>query len=468
MMMMPPTTSNSLTPILLSQSPKVLVVGQGAREHALLHALAHSPQHPQLFVAPGNVGCEALATSIPISVTDVKKLVDFAVAEGIQFVVVGPEAPLSLGLVDALTEQGIPAFGPTQACALLESSKFFAKQCMAQANVPTAQFSYCTTEAEGFAALANIPQPPYVVKEDGLAAGKGVTIATTLEEAEKAVTAAMQKAMPVVIESFLTGVELSVFAICDGVHAVPLPPAQDFKRVGEQDTGPNTGGMGAYSPVYFADTALINAVQTKVLNPMMAEMARRGTPFHGLLYAGLMVQPNQPETLAVVEFNVRFGDPETQVVLPLLTHQQVDVLALLRASAIPGALSSLFPQWIAGGFQAEQLPWFDETLPHARPTAVTVVMASNGYPETYPTGEPLTLPHPATMETGVTIYHAGTQRSADNAEQLLTAGGRVLSITGVAETLPQARRKVYHAIEQIQFPTGFYRNDIALTACLSQ
>ena len=448
-----------------SITPKILVVGQGAREHALLHALSQSPQHPQLLIAPGNAGCETLATLVPISATDMPSLVDFAVSQGVTFVVVGPEAPLSLGLVDALAEKGIPAFGPSQACATLESSKFFAKQCMAQAGVPTAHYAYCQTQAEGFTALETIGKPPYVVKEDGLAAGKGVTIASTLDEAKKAVEHAVEKAMPVVIESFLEGVELSLFAICDGLHAVPLPPAQDFKRVGDEDTGLNTGGMGAYSPVYFADEALVSAVQTKVLVPMLKTMADRGTPFHGLLYVGLMVHPHQPESLNVVEFNVRFGDPETQVVLPLLTAENVDVLALLQASATTGALANLFPQWVASGYTPSQLPWFCERSNQARPSAVTVVLASQGYPEAYPTGNPIVLPQFDTLEQGVMIYHAGTQKSADGAG-LLSAGGRVLSVTALAETLPQARRKAYQAIEAIDFPTGFNRSDIALKACL--
>jgi phosphoribosylamine---glycine ligase len=447
-------------------SPKILVVGQGAREHALLHALSQSTQQPQLLIAPGNAGCEPLATLVPIASTDVVALVAFAVSEGITFVVVGPEAPLSLGLVDALAEKGIPAFGPSQACATLESSKFFAKQCMAQAGVPTAHYAYCQTEAEGFTALETIGKPPYVVKEDGLAAGKGVTIATTLEEAKKAVQHAMEKAMPVVIESFLEGVELSLFAICDGVHAVPLPPAQDFKRVGDEDKGLNTGGMGAYSPVYFADEALITTVQTKVLNPMMKTMAERGTPFHGLLYVGLMVHPHQPETLNVVEFNVRFGDPETQVVLPLLTAENVDILALLQATASTGSLATLFPQWVTSAYHPSQLPWFSGTTNKARPSAVTVVMASQGYPEAYPTGNPIHLPDTHSLEAGVMIYYAGTQKTADGA--LLSAGGRVLSVTAIAENLAQARRKAYQAIKLIDFPTGFNRTDIALKACLSQ
>ena len=391
-------------------APKILVVGQGAREHALLHALSQSPQHPQLFIAPGNAGCETLATLVPIATTDVPAIVDFAICEGVTFVVVGPEAPLSLGLVDALAEKGIPAFGPSQACATLESSKFFAKQCMAQAAVPTAHYAYCQTQAEGFSALEAIGKPPYVVKEDGLAAGKGVTIATTLDEAKKAVAHAVEKAMPVVIESFLEGVELSLFAICDGVHAVPLPPAQDFKRVGDEDMGLNTGGMGAYSPVCFADEALVSAVQTKVLVPMLKTMAERGTPFHGLLYVGLMVHPHKPETLNVVEFNVRFGDPETQVVLPLLTAENVDVLALLQASATAGALATLFPQWVASGYCPSQLPWFCEHSNQARPSAVTVVMASQGYPEAYSMGNAISLPDFNSLEAGVIIYHAGTQK----------------------------------------------------------
>jgi phosphoribosylamine--glycine ligase len=415
---------------------KVLVLGNGGREHALLQALSKSPQKPQLFVAQGNAGCHSLATGIDLSPVDVAGVCAWVKEYAIDFVVVGPEAPLVVGMVDALNAEGILAFGPSQAAAQLEASKHYAKNIMQKAGVPTAGFAYCETLAEAQEALARF-QAPYVIKEDGLAGGKGVTVALTLEEAEEALHRADAKHSPVVIEEFLEGVELSVLAIADGRQAIPLIAAQDFKRVGEGNTGGNTGGMGAYAPVPFVTPELLAEIQSTVLAPMMRAMQVEGHPFKGILYAGLMIHPSGKPF--VVEFNVRFGDPETQVVLPLLENE-IDFLQLLMDSA-KGDLSA----WV--NVHALQNP---------QQKAVTVVVASEGYPQDYTKGQTIKLPE--ALPEGVSIYHAGTTLR-DN--QLLSVGGRVLNITAIASTLEEARLKTYQTLTSIDFPHSFYRRDIA-------
>ena len=415
---------------------KVLVLGNGGREHALLQALAKSPQRPRLFVAEGNAGCHSLAEAVKISPTDVAGICKWASANAIDFVVVGPEAPLVAGVVEALQAHGILAFGPSQAAAQLEASKHYAKTIMQKAGVPTAGFAYCETAQAAQEALARF-HAPYVIKEDGLAGGKGVTVALTLEEAQAALHRADAKQSPVVIEAFLEGVELSVLAIADGHQAIPLISAQDFKRVGDGNTGGNTGGMGAYAPVPFVTPKLLAEIQSTVLEPMMRAMQAEGHPFKGILYAGLMIHPTGKPF--VVEFNVRFGDPETQVVLPLLENE-IDVLQLLMDSA-KGDLSA----WV-------NVPALQ--TPHQK--AVTVVVASEGYPHEFVTGQAITLPEQ--VEDGVSIYHAGT---CVEEGQLLSIGGRVLNITGVASTLEEARLNAYRTLSMIQFPYSFYRRDIA-------
>jgi phosphoribosylamine--glycine ligase len=421
-------------------TPKVLVLGSGGREHALLEALSRSPQAPELFVAPGNAGCYNLATGVDIQADDVPAVLNFVQAEDIDFVVVGPEAPLVAGVVDALEEQGILVFGPSQAAAQLEASKHYAKQIMAKAGVPTAGFAYCKSRQDAETALSQF-KAPFVIKEDGLAAGKGVTVAETLAEAHEALARAEAKHSPVVIEEFLEGVELSVLAIADGKVAIPLISAQDFKRVGDHDTGENTGGMGAYAPVPFVDDALLATIQTDILDPMMKTLQAQNTPFKGILYAGLMIHPNG--TPFVVEFNVRFGDPETQVVLPLL-QDRIDVLALLMDSA-KGDLSS----W--RGVRALQEP---------TQKAVTVVMAASGYPQAYASGQVISLPD--ALPKGVNVFHAGTKRRSTG--ELISVGGRVLTVTAVADSLAEARTQAYLAIDTIDFPESFTRSDIALKA----
>jgi phosphoribosylamine--glycine ligase len=421
-------------------SPKVLVLGSGGREHALLEALSRSPQAPELFVAPGNAGCYNLATGVDIQADDVPAVLNFVQAEDIDFVVVGPEAPLVAGVVDALEAQGILVFGPSQAAAQLEASKHYAKQIMAKAGVPTAGFAYCKTRQDAETALSQF-KAPFVIKEDGLAAGKGVTVAETLAEAHEALARAEAKHSHVVIEEFLEGVELSVLAIADGKQAIPLISAQDFKRVGDHDTGENTGGMGAYAPVPFVDDTLLSTIQTTILEPMMKTLQAQNTPFKGILYAGLMIHPNG--TPFVVEFNVRFGDPETQVVLPLL-QDRIDVLALLMDSA-KGELSS----W--RGVRALQEP---------TQKAVTVVMAASGYPQAYASGQVITLPD--ALPKGVSLFQAGTKRRSTG--ELISVGGRVLTVTAVADSLAEARTQAYLAIDTIDFPESFTRSDIALKA----
>jgi phosphoribosylamine---glycine ligase len=419
-----------------SEAMHVLIIGSGGREHALAVALAASPKVSQLSVAPGNPGMEMLAQRLEIDVLDIEGLLIHAQREKIDLTIVGPEAPLAAGIVDRFTEAGLLIFGPVQAAAQLEASKLFAKQMMQQANVPTGHFVFAQTESQALEGLSQF-NPPYVIKEDGLAAGKGVTVTSSQEEAEIAIANAFAKNSPVLLEACLYGQELSVLAVCDGVRALPLVAAQDFKRVGDGNTGPNTGGMGAYAPVPFADAALMEKVQTLVLNPILNLMAKRGTPYKGILYAGLMV--NNAGDPAVIEFNCRFGDPETQVVLPLLTHSGVDLFDLLFASA-----------------QGNLAP-FEGALPEVKGAAVTVVVASGGYPAELLTNQVITLPE--ALPEGVTLYHAGTKRLPKG--DLVNSGGRVFTVTGVGATLDEARKKAYEVVPQVKFEGAFYRSDIA-------
>lgn len=420
---------------------KILVIGSGGREHALLWKLAKSPKKPTLMVAPGNPGMAQLAQCLAIDPLDIEGLLIHAKREGVDLTIVGPEAPLAAGLVDRFEAEGLRVFGPSKAAAQLEASKHFAKKMMQEAGIPTAGYAFCQTEPEALTALKDF-SAPYVIKEDGLAAGKGVTVTSSLDEAKTAIEQAFSKGMSVVIEAFLEGEELSLLAVCDGQRAIPLVSAQDFKRVGECNTGPNTGGMGAYAPVPWATPALLQQVQQQVFSPLMAAMFERGTPYKGILYAGLMISPLGK--VQVVEFNCRFGDPETQVVLPLLN---TDLIDLLKASA-EGNLSDY-----------EGVNLYDEGQ-----SAVTVVMASQGYPGAYATGKPITLP--PILPEGVTVFHAGTTQTP--AQPLVTAGGRVLNVTTRAASLNEARTLSYQAIEGITFEGAFCRKDIALEASKKQ
>jgi phosphoribosylamine---glycine ligase len=422
------------TPTLLPN--KIMILGGGGREHAIGWKLKQ--QHPEvtLWFTPGNAGTATLGENLTIGWGDVDALVAEVTRLGVGLVVVGPEAPLTLGVVDALAMAGVPAFGPSKAAATLEASKQFAKAVMADAQVPTARYVE-VTQADQVATSLDQFQPPYVIKEDGLAAGKGVTVTEDRAEAEAALRRGLAKhaGAKVLIEEFLVGEELSVLAVCDGETAVPLVSAQDFKRAYDGNEGPNTGGMGAYAPVPFATEALYAKVQSRVLAPMLDAMRRRGTPFKGILYAGLMIHPDGDPY--VVEFNVRFGDPETQAVLPVL---EADLLGLMMAS-IDGTLHQV-------------------QVPPARQSAVSVVVATGNYPESSETGLPVTLPDDVPPHT--VVFHAGTRVGANG--QVETAGGRVFNVTALAPTIAQARERAYQVVPQIRFERARHRRDIGLVA----
>ncbi|MDO5094497.1 MAG: phosphoribosylamine--glycine ligase, partial [Propionibacteriaceae bacterium] len=403
---------------------RILLLGSGGREHALGRAIA--PTVDALHVAPGNPGLAALGVLHDIDPADSGAVVALAREVGAGLVVIGPEALLVAGVADAVRAAGIDCFGPSAAAAQLEGSKAFAKDVMGAAGVPTAAAHVCETPEQVAAALDAFGAP-YVVKNDGLAAGKGVVVT-----ADRAAAVAHAEACGrVVIEDFLDGPEVSLFAICDGATAVPLLPAQDFKRVGDGDAGPNTGGMGAYSPLPWASGELVDEIMATVVNPTLAELRRRGTPFVGLLYAGLALTSRG---LRVVEFNVRFGDPETQAVLALL---ETPLAAVLRAAA-RGELAGLPPlTWRAGA-------------------AVVVVEAAQGYPGTPAKGGSIELPADTTDAWTV---HAGTRLAAG---QLVASGGRVLGIVGLGPDLEGARDRAYRHLAQVRFPDGFHRSDIGI------
>jgi phosphoribosylamine--glycine ligase len=406
-------------------------VGSGGREHALVRTLLRSPQAPEVLCAPGNAGIRRDARPLDAPVDDPAGLARAARAAGVDLVVVGPEAPLVAGLADALAAEGVRCFGPRAAAARLEGSKAFAKEIMEAAGVPTAAHRVVTTVEEGLAAIAGYPA---VIKADGLAAGKGVVIAAGEAEAraalEEMLVARRFGDQPVVVEEFLAGEELSLLALCDGERAVPLAPARDYKRIGEGDAGPNTGGMGSYSPVPGTD-ALVRDVIASVHQPVVEELARRGTPFHGVLYAGLMLGAGEPK---VLEFNVRFGDPETQVVLPRLRS---DLLALLLAATEPGGLAGVVPAWD----------------PRA---AVCVVLASRGYPVSSSSGDAIS--GLDALPAGVEVFHAGT---AERGPEIVTAGGRVLGVTALGDDRAAARAAAYAAADMIAFEGAQLRRDIA-------
>ncbi|WP_098485458.1 phosphoribosylamine--glycine ligase [Georgenia soli] len=421
---------------------RILLIGSGAREHALARALSLDPATTDLVVAPGNPGTAALGRSLPLDILDGRAVADAARECGADLVVVGPEAPLVAGVVDVVRAAGVPCFGPDQAAARLEGSKAFAKEVMAAAEVPTAMAHVCTTMEQVVEAVDAFGAP-YVIKDDGLAAGKGVVVTDDRDAALAHARACLAKAdgdvatdgaPAVVVEEFLDGPEVSLFCLSDGTDVVALEPAQDFKRLADGDAGPNTGGMGAYSPLPWAPQDLTEQVLERVARPVVREMARRGTPFTGLLYCGLALTSRG---LRVVEFNVRFGDPETQVVLARLESP----LGELLHAAATGRLGEVEPpRW----------------SPDA---AVTVVLAAHGYPGPVRKGDPISGVDAAEELDGVHVLHAGTTLDGDG--ELVSAGGRVLSVVGVGPDLAAARDAAYAGVDRIDLPGSQHRTDIA-------
>lgn len=403
----------------------VLVIGAGGREHALAWALAKDPSVTAVHIAPGNPGTATIGTNHPIDPLDGDAVAALAAGLGADLVVIGPEAPLVAGVADDVRERGIPVFGPGAAAARLEGSKAFAKEIMEAAGVPTADARLCLDMAEVLAALDQFG-PPYVVKDDGLAAGKGVLVTEDREAAIRHAASCRR----VIIEEYLDGPEVSLFALSDGTQVLPFEPAQDFKRVGDGDTGPNTGGMGAYTPLPWAPDGLVEEVVRTVIQPTVDELRRRGTPFIGLVYAGLALTSRG---LRVVEFNARFGDPETQ---PLLTRLKTPLGQVLYAAATGGLAGHPALEWGSGA-------------------AVGVVIAAAGYPDAPRAGDPIS---GAELDG---VFHAGT---AITDGRLVSAGGRVLTVVGTGDSLADARQAAYAKVAQIDLPGGFHRSDIALVA----
>ncbi|MBF0356219.1 MAG: phosphoribosylamine--glycine ligase [Alphaproteobacteria bacterium] len=419
---------------------KVLLVGSGGREHALAWKLAQSPRLSKLYVAPGNAGIAGLAECLPLAAEDVEGLVGFAKTNAIDFVIVGPEAPLTLGLADRLIESRIKVFGPRAGAAQLEGSKAFMKDLAAKAGIPTAWYGRFT-DAETAKAFIREKGAPIVVKASGLAAGKGVILCPSLEEALDAVDLMMVKREfgaagdEIVIEEFLMGEEASFFALCDGHRAVPFAAAQDHKAVGDGDTGPNTGGMGAYSPAPVVTPALEAEIMERIVSPAVKGMAEQGCPFTGVLFAGLMIGKDGPK---LIEFNVRFGDPECQV---LMSRLEGDLLEILLAAA-------------EGRLDQAKISWKPDT-------ALVVVMAAQGYPGSYKKGTVIEGLQEAGTVEGVTVFHAGT-KALDG--RILANGGRVLGVTATGATVKQAQTRAYQAVGRLNWPEGFCRRDIGWRA----
>jgi phosphoribosylamine---glycine ligase len=422
---------------------RLLVVGSGGREHALVETLAQSPRETEIFAAPGNPGMAPLAQTVDIPADDLISLRDFARENNIDLTVVGPEAPLVGGIAEAFWEEGLKIFGPSRAAARIEGSKIFAKKVMRHAGVPTARFEAFDREAAALAYLRSLPPLdgyPVVVKADGLAAGKGVIIAGSHEEADDAVRAAFAGAFGaagqrLIIEEYLTGREVSLFALTDGSNILPLVPAQDYKRAYDGDEGPNTGGMGSYSPTMWMEPATYAMILEEIVAPTVHRLALIGAPYTGLLYAGVVITPEGPKAL---EFNCRFGDPETQVILP---RMETDLLELLVACT---------EEDLAG----REISWSAEK-------AVCVVLASEGYPESSSEGDEISGLAEVYALSDVRVYHAAT-RFEDGA--FYTAGGRVLNVVGTGDSIMEARARAYAAVELIHFPGMQYRTDIALEA----
>jgi phosphoribosylamine---glycine ligase len=417
----------------------ILLIGSGGREHALAWKLSASPLCEKLFIAPGNPGTAQHGTNVVLDVSDHRAVIDFCRVMNIGFVVVGPEAPLVAGIVDDLTAAGIKAFGPSRDAARLEGSKAFTKDLCAEFGIPTAAYRRFT-DAEAAKAYVRGYGVPIVVKADGLAAGKGVVVAASFEEAEAAIDLMIGGGLgaagaEVVIEAFLDGEEASFFALCDGATAIPFGTAQDHKRVFDGDKGPNTGGMGAYSPAAVLTPELQDRAMREIIEPTLVGMRARGTPYTGILYAGLMLTESGPQ---LIEYNARLGDPETQVLLPRLTS---DLVAALLA-ACDGALNGV------------SLHWSDQA-------ALTVVMASQGYPGAVEKGSEIKGIDRAEAMDGVIVFHAGTKQDGD---RIAAHGGRVLNVTAMGSTISQAQTRAYEAVDRIDWPQGFCRRDIGWRA----
>ncbi|MHB8780825.1 MAG: phosphoribosylamine--glycine ligase [Candidatus Geothermincolia bacterium] len=417
---------------------KVLIVGGGGREHALAWKFSQSPLVDELYCAPGNGGTAAIAVNVPIKNDEIKKFGDYAMSHEIDLTIVGPEAPLVAGLQDHFVERGLKVFGPSRAAARLEGSKAFAKELMERYGIPTGTARSFGDAAGALAYLRGL-DPPYVVKADGLAAGKGVTVSPDLAGAERAVREALEErrfgeaGASVLIEEFLPGPEVSMIAFTDGRNILPMAPARDYKRVGDRDEGPNTGGMGSYSPVPLVDDAMYARIVGEVFEPLARAFAEEGFVYRGIIYAGLALTPDGPK---VVEFNVRFGDPETQAIIPRLKSD----IAELTLAAAEGDLSGVSMEW-------------DERC------CVTLTVASSGYPGEYDTGFPITGLQAASGDPDVAVFHAGTRLEAGVP---VTAGGRVLNVSALGRDFEAARRAAYGAAAKLGFDGIYYRTDIAL------
>jgi phosphoribosylamine--glycine ligase len=415
---------------------KVLVIGGGGREHALAWKIAQSPKVTKLYVAPGNAGTAQIAQNLDIRPTDTEDLAKACQDMGIDLTVVGPEAPLAAGIVDHFSALGIPIFGPSGAAAKIESSKVFSKQLMQKYGIPCPRGAIFSDYKQAREYL-EAQSPPMVVKADGLAAGKGVTVATSKEEAQQALSDIMEtKAFgtagdSVIIEECLVGKEVSLLAFTDGKTVIPMVPACDYKRAFDSDKGPNTGGMGSYSPPGFFDAALTRQVVETILKPTVEALAKEGAPYKGVLYAGLMLAADGPK---VLEFNARFGDPETQVILPRLKSDLVDIILAI----------------VENRLNETAVEWSDDAC-------VGVVMASGGYPGDYKTG--FAIEGLDKVDAKIMVFHAGTRRKDDS--QICTDGGRVLAVTACGKTMAEARNKVYENIIRIHFQDCHYRKDIA-------
>jgi phosphoribosylamine--glycine ligase len=417
----------------------ILILGGGGREHSLAWAILQNPKSDRLIVAPGNAGIAQIAECADFDINDGAQVEGFVVENAIDFVVIGPEAPLAAGVADRLRDSGVLVFGPSKAAAELEASKAFTKAICDAASAPTAAYGHFT-DAEAAKEYVRRQDVPIVVKADGLAAGKGVIIADTLAEAEAAIDDMFDGSFgaagaEVVIEEFMTGVEASYFILCDGMDVLPIGTAQDHKRVGDGDTGPNTGGMGAYSPAPVLTDAIAQKAIDEIIRPTMAEMVRRGTPYQGILYAGLMIENGQSR---LVEYNVRFGDPECQVLMMRLGAQVLDLLL----AASKGQLANVKPNW-------------------ADDHAVTVVLAANGYPGNYEKGSVIGGLDALPQDSMNMVFHAGT---ATHDGLIVANGGRVLNVTARGDSLAEAQARAYAMVDKIEWPEGFCRRDIGWRA----